>query len=363
MSKFKNFISKPQKFWLLISIILLLFFWVFSSSLMPFLIGFILAYILTPLADFLERKGLHRMIATNLVIIGFMTAMFLFGLLFIPLIIQQVSDLIANSETYSEKIINFISQKISHSSLAHYWLDDAENFEIFPLIKDVIKDNIGFTKNIVGSLVSRSVGLVKFATSLIIMFIAAFYLILDWHKLIQKIDSWLPRHHHETIRDLVKKVDYLQSSYIRGQILVCITMATYYIISFWVMDLKYGFVLGLTTGVLTFIPYVGASLGFLLTTSIAIAQYLPDTSPILIIAMIFAIGQTIEGYFLVPQLVGGAVDLHPAWIMFALLAFGSLLGISGMLIAVPVTASIGVLTNFALERYMLSEYYHGSTKY
>lgn len=363
MTKLNAFISTPQKFWLLISAILILFFWVFSSSLMPFLIGFVLAYILTPLADFLERKGMNRMIATNIVIIAFITAISLFGLLFIPLIFQQASDLIANSENYAEKIINYASAKISQSSIANYWLEDAQNFEILPLIKSVIKENLGFTKNIVESLVSKSVGVVKFATSFIIMFIAAFYLILDWHKLIAQIDSWLPRHHHETITRLVKKVDYLQSSYIRGQILVCIIMATYYIISFWVMDLKYGFVLGLTTGILTFIPYVGASLGFLLTISIAIAQYLPETYPLLVIAMIFAIGQTIEGYILVPQLVGGAVDLHPAWIMFALLAFGSLLGISGMLIAVPVTASIGVLTNFALERYMLSEYYHGSTKY
>ena len=232
MSKLKDFISTPQKFWLLVTAILILFFWVFSSSLMPFLIGFILAYILTPIADFLEKKGLHRMISTNLVIIGFMAILILFGLLFVPLIIQQGGELVKNAPEYGHKILTYLNQKYADTPVAEIWADVTKDFNIKVFLTDAFKNTEGMTQDILGSVLSGSLGFVKFVTSVIVMFIAAFYLILDWHKLVAKIDSWLPRHHQDTIKKLFRQVDYLQSSYIRGQLLVCMIMATYYIIAF-----------------------------------------------------------------------------------------------------------------------------------
>jgi predicted PurR-regulated permease PerM len=157
-------------------------------------------------------------------------------------------------------------------------------------------------------------------------------------------------------------MDSLQSGFIRGQVFVCMIQATFYIFVLTLIGIDYAITLGFITGVLTFIPYVGTGIGFLMVVMVSLVQYLPDYYPIILVCVAFAVGQLLEGYVWIPQIVGGSVSLHPLWIMFALLAFGSILGLSGMLVAVPVTAAIGVLTRFALEKYVQSAYYVGHTQ-
>jgi predicted PurR-regulated permease PerM len=156
-------------------------------------------------------------------------------------------------------------------------------------------------------------------------------------------------------------MDTLQSGFIRGQVFVCLIQAIFYISALTIIGVDYAITLGFVTGILTFIPYVGAGIGFLIVILVSSVQYLPDFYPIIWVCAAFVIGQILEGYVWIPQIVGGAVSLHPLWIMFALLAFGSILGLSGMLIAVPVTAAIGVLIRFALEKYIQSAYYTNHT--
>ncbi|MEM6603938.1 MAG: AI-2E family transporter [Pseudomonadota bacterium] len=356
-------IEKTHKFWILVLCVALLFLWMFVDAIFPFLIAFIIAYLLTPATDRLEGLGMHRMIATNIAIFGFIAALILFGLLFIPLIIQQISDLITNLPVNLRKLVNFLTHQFGDTMETLPFTEKDLKKYISTYFNGGLENAAGYTKKAVEQIVSGSMSVVKTVASLIVTLVVAFYLVLDWHKLIKKIESWIPRHHLDTARCLFKEIDYLQSSFIRGQVLVCLIMAWYYIVVFEAIGLDYGFVLGLTTGILTFIPYVGASLGFIMTASIAAAQYLPEYSQLLILGVAFALGQTAEGYFLVPKLVGHAVHLHPAWIMFALLAFGSLFGIAGMLIAVPSITFMGVIVKFALERYMLSEYYNKDAKY
>ena len=353
-------LTPARKFWLLVASVLIGFFWIFHSVLTPFLLGLVIAYLLNPSVDKLQNMGLNRLLSTNIAMFGFLGAIGLFGLLFVPIIIHQITDLIVQTPIYTQRLVDYANTHFSGR-----WNDISPDIKEYAqkYFGTALGSAAGITKNIFSSLLSGSISIVQSITSIVIILVVAFYLLLDWHILIQKVDSWLPRHHRDTIRDLIGQMDSLQSAFIRGQVIVCLFMMIYYVMAFKIMGINYGFVLGMITGILTFIPYVGASIGFVMTISVTAAQYLPEYSPLLIMMAIFGVGQTLEGYVLVPKLVGGSVGMHPVWIMFALMAFGSVFGITGMLIAVPVTAAIGVLTKFMLENYMLSCYYNNDTRY
>lgn len=346
----------PFRFWLIIALAFIGFLWVFHSVLWMFFIGLILAYVLNPMVDKLQERQVPRLLATNLVMLGFIGFVIIVGALFIPVFINQMTDFLAHIPNYSQKLIEHLRPYIEKEDIS----STLEGY-IQKYMGTALTNLAGVTKNIMQTLLFSSLSLIHTVTSIVIILVVAFYLLLDWHLLIDKIDSWLPRKNLETIRFLFKRMDDLQSAFMRGQLLVCMCMMAYYITMFEIIRLDYALTLGMATGILTFIPYVGASIGFVITMMVALAQYLPEGMPLIWVACIFAVGQTLEGYVFVPKLVGKSVDMHPVWIMFALMAFGSVFGISGMLIAVPVTAAIGVLAKFMLEHYILSCYYRGNT--
>lgn len=352
----EHLLSKKKKFWLCVGVFIsgLIFF--FSYVMMPFFIGFIIAYLLKPMVDFLEKKNIRRIVGTNIVILTFIIAISLFGYLFIPIVSQELSGLFTNIPQYLKKVIAFLNTEYG-DMVALFNIQDIQE-EVRQYIGTIAKGAAGATQHILGYVVKSSISIISIIASSIVALVAAFYIILDWDKMIQTVEGWLPLQHKETIKGLFQKINHLQASFIRGQSMVCLIMALYYITVFLCLDIKYAFTLGLMTGILTFIPYVGAVIGFIITIIIALAHFLPDYSIIWILASFFIFGQTVEGYFLIPLLVGGAVSLHPAWIMFALMAFGSLFGISGMLIAVPVTVFIGVFLEFMLKCYKKSDYYN-----
>lgn len=349
-------ISDNIKFWTFAFIIFLAFFIIFSNPLLPFIIGLILAYILNPAVNLLENKGLKRIFATNIVLFGFLLLVTVFFLLFVPIISDQISSFINNLPAYQYKAIGYIN-----NFLGTKWQSDllGQNINYEKYFKEYAQDALGITGNVINRLFVNAIALFRNLTFLIIIPVVAFYFLMDWHILISKIDSWLPRQYALTIRELISEMDHMQSGFIRGQVIVCIIQAIFYIVTLNLVNLDYATTLGFATGILTFIPYIGAGLGFIVITMVGAVQFLPDYIPLIWVCTIFIIGQTLEGYVWIPKIVGNSVSLHPLWIMFALLAFGSILGLSGMLIAVPVTAAIGVLTRFGLEKYIQSPYYYG----
>ena len=353
-------ITSQFRFWAIACVSSLFLIWLLSDVLFPFFVGFILAYVLNPAVDKLENHNIGRLLATNLVMLGFLVGIVLFCLLFVPILTDQMNSLIDNTPHYIKRADLFLSEQFGS-----LWQDifSKNNPKTENYLTDAIKNAAGITKNLLDGLIVGSLSIIRWFTFLIIIFVIAFYMLLDWRVMINKVDSWLPRLHAPTIRRLIGEIDTVQSAFIRGQILVCMVQSIFYIVTLSIIGLEYAFILGLTTGVLTFIPYVGASIGFILSIGIGLAQFLPDYGSLLLVGVIFALGQTLEAYVWLPKLVGDSVDLHPVWIMFALTAFGSLFGIAGMLIAVPVTAAIGVLTRYGLERYILSPYYSDNTKY
>jgi predicted PurR-regulated permease PerM len=179
--------------------------------------------------------------------------------------------------------------------------------------------------------------------------------------MVARIDSYLPRHSLDTLRSLAREVDRTLAGFIRGQGTVCVILGTFYAVSLAIAGLNFGIVVGLLAGLISFIPYVGSITGFVAAMAIALVQF--DNWVMWgVIAGIFLFGQAVEGNILTPRLVGGSVGLHPVWVMFALLAGASLFGFTGILIAVPVAAVIGVLTRFGLRQYVASRYFRGTAE-
>jgi predicted PurR-regulated permease PerM len=194
---------------------------------------------------------------------------------------------------------------------------------------------------------------------LVITPVVAFYLLVDWDRMVATVDGWVPLRHRDTVRELAWEMHQAIAGFVRGQAAVCALLGLFYAVGLSLVGLNFAVLIGLTAGLLSFIPYVGSLTGLMVSVGVAVVQFWPDWTWILATLGVCVAGQFIEGNILSPKLVGASVGLHPVWLMFALLAFGSLFGFVGLLLAVPLAAMVGVLARFALRRYMASPLYLG----
>ena len=190
--------------------------------------------------------------------------------------------------------------------------------------------------------------------------VVTFYMLRDWEKVLAAIDGALPLDHADTIRKLAREIERRHRGYLRGQALVCLCLGSIYAIGLSLVGLQFGLVIGLIAGAISFIPFVGTFVGAVMAIGMALAQFPPDWIGVVKVAAVFLFGQTMEGNVLSPKLVGDRVGLHPVWIMFALLAGGSLFGFVGILIAVPTAAVIGVIVRHCSAATARAAIYRGS---
>jgi predicted PurR-regulated permease PerM len=219
----------------------------------------------------------------------------------------------------------------------------------------------GFIATFLASLWSGGRAFFQLLSLLIITPVVAFYLLCDWDRVVITVDNCIPLQHRETVRSLARDMDAAIAGFVRGQAVICMILAVFYAIGLTFAGLNFGFMIGLMTGLFSFIPFVGAMTGFLVAAIVAIAQFWPAFTPIAMVVGVFVLGQALEGYFLSPNLVGRKVGLHPVWLMFSLLAFGYLFGFVGLLIAIPLAAAIAVLVRFSIRKYMESPLYTGKS--
>ena len=227
-------------------------------------------------------------------------------------------------------------------------------------VENVLQENMANYLKIFGkvlqSLISNGFAFINIISLLLISPVVAFYMLRDWHKFTAKIQGLIPQKHKQTVLDGMQQVSRIISGYLRGQALVCLCLGSYYSFGLWLVGLEMGVVVGFLAGIISFIPYVGSISGFLMSMALVITQY--GTLPkIIAVLVVFGIGQFVEGNFLTPKLVGENIGLHPVWVMFALLAGGVLLGLLGMIIAVPCAAIIGVLLKYLIKNYKQSPMY------
>lgn len=339
--------------------------WLLSDVLMPFAAGMALAYLLDPLARRFQRWGVGRL-AASLIILGLCLLFFVVLLVaVVPLLAHQlggfIEDLPANFARLQELARAqgaLITEKLGFDLLEKLGIG-ANIGEAGRSSNEILARAGQIAGAFLGSLWSGGQALLGIASLLVITPVVAFYMLVDWDKMINAVDGWIPLSQRETVRQLLAEIDRAIAGFIRGQSLVCLFLGLWYGVGLSLIGLNFGFLIGVSAGVLSFIPYVGSLIALVLAAALAIAQGWPSLWLLAMAMAVVGIGQFLEGYVLTPRLVGQSVGLHPVWLMFALIAFGSLFGFTGLIIAVPVAAAIGVLARFALRRYLESPYYQG----
>jgi predicted PurR-regulated permease PerM len=331
--------------------VLLVTIWILGSVLLPFLAGLAIAYFLDPTADKLEAVGMSRVWATVTIMLFAILVIVLFLVLLIPQLVQQTASLVSVAPDYFQQLQTYLTERFP--ALLDQQSGIRQSLESFVA---GMRDKSGELAN---ALVASAFSVVDALIFMVVAPVVAFYMLMDWDRMVKTIDGWVPRDHVATVRQLARDIDKVLAGFVRGQLSVCLILGAFYSIALMIVGLQFGLVVGLVAGLLTFIPYVGSTIGGVLSIGLALYQFWGSPEMILIVAAIFVIGQTVEGNFLTPNLVGSSVQLHPVWLMFALTAFGSLFGFTGMLVAVPVAACIGVFSRFALQKYLSGRLYLG----
>lgn len=349
-------ITKPlmssRRFWLFAGIGLLVFFYLVKGILLPFVVGLGVAYFLDPAADRLEKWGCSRDIATTVITLVFFLLLMGVAASLAPVLYQQLSGLIAELPHYIQTLQNTYQPKLE-IWLASFGQGGGATQE---MLSGLSGDIAALSGNVLSGLLKSWASVFSLVSLVVLTPVVTFYLLRDWDRLVTKVDELLPRDHAETIRQQLREIDRTLASFVRGQMNVCAILGTFYAVALSLAGLKFGVLIGFIAGALVIIPYVGTVITATMSLGVAYMQFgaLEDVVPVL---AVFIAGQMFEGYFLTPKLVGGRVGLHPVWVIFGMLAGGTLFGFVGVLLAVPTSAVIGVLVRFAIERYKQSDAY------
>ena len=344
-------ISLQARYWGIATLVFLLVLWTLGNVFLPFLVGGAIAYFLDPVADRLEKVGLSRVAATTTISVIAMLVFVVAALLIIPTLIQQGVALVDSVPRIFNQLQAFLTERFPD-------LVDADSpiRQTLATLGTKIQERGG---ELIQTLLSSALGVINAVVFIVVVPVVAFYILLDWDHLVAKIDGWLPRDHAPVIRDLFRQIDQALAGFVRGQLTVCGILAIYYSVGLMLTGLQFGLVVGALAGMVSFIPYIGAITGGVLAIGLALFQFWGSPIWIGAVVAVFVIGQMLEGNYLVPKLVGQSVGLHPVVLLFALSAFGTLFGFTGMLVAVPVAAALGVLFRFGIDQYKQSLLYVG----
>lgn len=343
-------------FWLAALMVTVLLIGALREILLPFIVGMLIAYAMNPIVDWLVNWGLSRTVSSAIIMAIMLALLTVLLINVAPILFHQAQNL-ALALPDQLKQLRTVIETIAREKLG-------ARFPEFAAALDRTVASLSQNWTNIASLAAKSLwdqirSLFNLISLLLVTPLVAFYLLVDWYPMLAKIDGWLPRDHAPTIRRLGIEVNSSVSAFIRGQGLVCLILAGFYALGLSFAGLEYGLLVGIATGILAFVPFVGWALGLITALALAAVQFWPQTGPIGLVALVFAAGQLIDAAFLSPTIVGSRIGLHPVWLLFALFVFSYLFGFVGVLVAVPVAAAIGVLVRFALNAYLQSEVYKG----
>jgi predicted PurR-regulated permease PerM len=350
-------VERQLWFWLAVLVLLILAVDLLKDILLPFVAAIVGAYFHNPVADALQARGFKRAWAATL-IVGVVAVLVVLALvLLVPVLAEQVRQLVTALPTETERFKAFVER------VGREWL--GPGFPSFQVALDraiaELSQNWAATAGaIMASIWSRGLALVNFVSLMLITPVVVFYLLVDWHPMLARIDEALPRDHAPTIRRLAGDINDAVAAFIRGQGTICMILGVFYAVGLSWAGIDYGLLVGLTTGLLAFIPIVGWLLGLISAATLALVQHWPDPTPLLKAVAVLAAGIAIDTAFLSPRFVGQKIGLHPVWMIFALFVFSYLFGVVGTLVAVPLAAAVGVLVRFAVQVYLGSSVYKGA---
>ena len=353
-------------FWLIALAVFVSLLWLFSAVLPPFIVALILGYLLDPIVGRMQRLGLSRSWSTTIIVLGSLVTIGLFVFLLAPMIGRQLSDfikalpgLVNRAESLVVMAGDQVAQGYLGNLLKKFGLSDSTPSDLKGHAGDLVNRAVQWLAGSAETILSRGAAILDILSWIVITPVVAFYLLLDWPRMLKTIDALVPPRHRETICSLAHQIDVAPAGFPRGQSLVCLFPAGWYGLGLSFVGLNFGLLIGLAGGLLSFIPYVGSLLVLLVSLLIATVQGWPNWHLVALTLGVVLVGQFLEGNVLSPKLVGDKVGLHPVWLIFALLAFSSVFGFVGLVIAVPVAAAAGVLLRFATARYRESPFYSG----
>lgn len=329
--------------------------WLLGPILTPFLLAAILAYVCDPLVERIARRGLPRLVAVLLVMA--LVALFVVGmmLIIVPLVIEEIGILAARLPE---------AATLANERLAP-WLRETFGIRLRfdpATLKRLVTENLDglqtIAQHLYASLKIGGVALVGLVVTLLLTPVVMFYLLLDWPALLAAVSRAIPRPWHAKAAAMFADIDRVLAQFLRGQLLVMAVLALYYSLALWIAGLPSALAIGLITGFLIFVPYVGFATGFALALLVASLQF-EGLGPVVAVLVIYGIGQLLESFVLTPFLVGERIGLHPLAVILALMAFGQLFGFFGILLALPAAAALAVALRELRRAYLESRFYQG----
>ena len=339
------------KYWTIAASILLIFLWLLGDILLPFVLGAAIAYLLDPIVDRLERLGTGRVLGTILILMAAFFVLFFIFLILIPLVIDQFRLLAAAAPDLVTSVQALVLNQIASISPE----SEVVNSTVSNL-STMAQEKLGI---IFGSVMASAISLIDVIMLMVITPVVAVYLLVDWDRILEKINELLPLDHASVVRSLASEIDSTLSAFVRGMIAVCLVLGIYYATALSLIGLEFGLIIGFIAGLVSFIPYVGALLGGVLAIGLALIQFWGDFELVALVVGVFIVGQIFEGNILTPKLVGNSVGLHPVSLILALSLFGAFFGFIGLLLAVPLAASAGVILRFFIKKYKMSRLFLG----
>ncbi len=341
----------------------------FSAITMPFLIAAGVAYVFQPFVGWLERRNIPRWLGALVVTLAMFATIVIFFLFTAPILYTQLTKFIFQVPGYLVQIQTFLEQTLEG---LNDQISEEYSLQIQKGIQSASRDVVSWLLGKTQFAFEGGLTLIHYLTTILLVPLLAFYLMKDWSKVLQGIGHYIPPQNKKVFMQQVQKIDETWAMFARGQALVCVILMVYYSLALHILGLDFGGLIGSITGLLAFIPYVGAIVGFTTSGTISFLQtssWLFGESGSLglfgAVTVVFAFGQFLEGVILSPNIVGKSIKLHPLWIMFALFMGGYLFGFAGVLVATPAAGAIGVLLRYALNQYRnkMHTLYHEHAKF
>jgi predicted PurR-regulated permease PerM len=351
--------QKQTAFWLVLWLALVLLLYALGPILTPFIAAAILAYALNGGVDYLDRLRIGRFtvprtLSVVLVMLLFLSAVTMLILIVIPVLQKEIPLLRAQIPLFLTKMNLILAPRLQEMGI-HVQLDGTG-------IRRIVSEQMADSGDEIWSTVLASarvggVALLGWAVTVVLIPVAMFYMLLDWHRILERIAGAVPRRWVVQTIGMAQEVNVLLAQYLRGQLLVMMVLAAYYSLALTVAGFEVALPVGIITGLLVFIPYIGFGIGLVLALIAAVLQF-SDWTGVIAVAIIYGAGQVIEGFFLTPRLVGERIGLNPLAVIFALLAFGQLFGFVGVLLALPASAVLMVAFKHLRHHYLRSSFYN-----
>jgi predicted PurR-regulated permease PerM len=353
--------------WAAVLAALLYALYLLGSAVTPFAAGLALGYLLDPVVLRLERLGLSRLAASLLILAIFVLVLALLLVTVAPILANQLIGFTQKLPGYVTKLQSLAVDEGTAliNKYGGTWRDSfglgaslsAEQLQ--KSVGDFVAEGAQWLLKAMRSLATGGAAVFDFFSFLIVTPVVAFYILVDWDKMVETIDSWLPLDYRDSLRKIASEINDALAGFIRGQSLVCLFLGVWYGLGLTLIGLDFGFLIGVVGGVLSVVPYVGSLTALVLALAVALVQGWPNLKMFFLALAVVGVGQFLEGNIISPKLVGESIGLHPVWLMFALFAFGGLFGFTGLLIAVPAAAALGVLARHLLGVYLASPLYRG----